>query len=466
MRSRWQGWAAADRGFALALLGFLPLAAWWLGWFPGWLSTDSTDQWDQLMRFDISNQHPAFHTWLMWLVSRIWVNPGMVTLVQIVAMTLVLAVVARRLVELGAQPWAGSLWVFGIAALPAVGISTIALFKDVPFTIAMVWALAELLGYVARPERWPRVVPAVRLGTALALVWLLRHNGFITVVIIGLGLVWRLRRERRALVGFIGALVLLVAAVNLVLYPLIGVERASIQPATVFISDVAASLVHEPENFTDAELEYVASIAPIEVWDRLYDCADSTPLVFSPEFDKGIIVRDPAKFRELVVATYLRDTDTVLGHRWCAASYLVEPWQHGDAYFHRPPFEIPLNDYGIVRHPVSDRAFSFTFAIYKWVEAPGRMWFTWRPALAVWAVVVALALAVRRKRATGMALPALLLAAHFTNVAITTPAHDFRFAFPIYLMSLVLVGATVLRGPQAGSVDQTSAEADGLSSRG
>jgi len=445
---RWESLEPDDRGFALGLLAVLPLTLWWLGWYPGFLSGDSIDQWGQVIRFDISNQHPAFHTSLMWLATRVRTSPGAVTLLQVLAMAVVLAVAARRLVQLGSRPWAAGLVAIAIASLPAVGATTIALWKDVPFTIAMVWAFTELLGYAARPERWSAIAPAVRMGGALSLVWLFRHNGFITVVIIGVVLVWRLRRARGALIGFLGALVGVVAAVNLILYPLIDVDRTSIQPATVFVSDVAASFVNEPQNFTADEVDYLASIAPLDVWRSRYECHDSTPLVFSPDFNSSAIIADPGRFRELVVATYLRDPDTVLGHRWCAASYLVVPWQTGSAYFHRLPFEIPENEYGITRRPVSDRAHAVTLAVYRWAEAPGRLWLTWRPGLVVWAAAIALALAAARGRAARLALPVTLIVAHIANVALTTPAQEFRFAFPIYVMSLVLIGVTIVRrGP-------------------
>ncbi len=454
---RWARLGADNRGFILGAMSVVPLAVWWLGWYPGFFSSDSIDQWGQVLRFEISNQHPAFHTWVMWLVTRVWTGPGMVTLIQVAALALVLAVVARRLVQLGARPWAAGLVVIAIAALPAVGATTVALWKDVPFAIAMLWAFAELLGLAARPERWDRLAPSVRLGFALALVWLFRHNGFITVVIIGAAVVWRLRHRRRVLAGFTAALVGSVAVVNLVLFPIVGVDRTAIQPATVFVSDVAASLVHEPSNFDAGEVAYLETIAPLEVWRERYDCHDSTPLVFAAEFDRGVILDDPGRFRDLVVATYLRDPDTVAGHRWCAAAYLVVPWQTGSAYFHRPPFAIPDNPYGIVRRPLSDRAYDLTFAMYQWAEAPDRLWFTWRPGIAVWAAVIALGLAVARRRARGLVWPAGIVCAHLANVALTTPAQEFRFAFPIYLMSFALAAAAMARalGHPVGRVPPT-----------
>jgi len=66
----------------------------------------------------------------------------------------------------------------------------------------------------------------------------------------------------------------------------------------------------------------------------------------------------------------------------------------------------------------------------------------------VWAAAIALALAAARGRAARLALPVTLIVAHIANVALTTPAQEFRFAFPIYVMSLVLIGVTIVRrGP-------------------
>lgn len=417
----------------------LPLLVWWLGWFPGFVSGDSVDQLGQVASGRYNNQHPAFHSMTMWLVTRLWDHAGMVTLVQVLAMAGVLAMAARRLAQLGTPWWAAGVTAAAIAALPAVGVTTIAVWKDVPFTIALVWALAELLGLAADPGGWDRRWPPLRIGAALALVWLFRHNGFITVVLFGAALVWVLRRRRRTLALVAAPVVGAVVFVNLVLFPLVGVERASIQPASVFASDVAASLVHNPGRFSAEEREYLATIAPLETWARLYDCHDSTPLVFSPEFDRHAIIGDPGRFRSLVVRTYVRDPLTVAGHRWCVASFLFVPPQPADAYFHRPPFDIAANDLGIERRPVSHRLYSATLRVFDWASLADRLWLTWRPALAVWLAAAVFTVLAWRRRLAGFGLTMALIGAHLVNVMGTSPAQEFRFGFPIYVMCLLSV---------------------------
>lgn len=426
-------------------MAVLPPFVWWLGWFPGFVSSDSVDQLGQVAGFEFTNQHPAVHSFTMWIVTRIWDNPGMITLVQLVVLGVVLSFLAGRLTELGLPPTAAGVIVVSIAALPAVSTTTIAIWKDVPFTLGLIWAFGELLGLAADPGRWGMRWPPIRLGLALGVVWLFRHNGFLTVLPFLFAAWWLRRADRRGMGALTGTVLGAVVVINLVLYPLLGVARESIEPGTVFISDVAASLHHEPENFSADEKAYLATIAPLEVWASEYDCHDSTPLVFSESFDAAVITAEPGRFRSIVVDTYLRDPDTVLGHRWCAASYLLVPWQPEGAYFHRPPFEIAPNDLGIVRRPVSDRAYSMTLAVFQWSEPNGRLWLTWRPGLAILGGLVAVMWLGFRRRLAGLGPAVALSVAQLANVAATTPAQEFRFAFGLYLMGWLWIAVAVAR---------------------
>ncbi len=426
------------RAFLLALAAVLPLLVWWLGWFPGFVSSDSVDQLGQARRFEFINVHPAFHTLGIWLVTRVWDSPGAVSLVQVLATTGLLALAAGRLARLGVPVWlaAGTAWV--VALLPAVGTTTIALWKDVPYSLALLWAFTEVLALAADPDGyWARRWSPIRMGLALALVWMFRHNGFLTVVPFLLVLAIWMRRRLAQLAPVAAVIAVVVIGANFVLYPLLDVDRTGIEPAGVFVSDVAASLRHEPGNFSDEEIAYLRTIAPLEFWRDAYDCHDSTPLVFGQAFTGSVITGDPARFRDLVVRTYLRDPDTVLGHRWCAANYLLWPPQPRDGYFHRPPFEIAANDLGIVRDPISDRAFQLTLDVFQWAEPDGRLWLTWRPALAVWLAIVAYAGVAWRRELRVLLLGAALLALQMANVAATTPAQEFRFAYGVYLVALL-----------------------------
>lgn len=431
-----------NRAMALGWVSLLPLLLWWLGWFPGFLSPDSIDQLGQVDRFEFTNVHPITHTFSLWVITRVWNDPGAITLVQIVALAAVLGYTARRLTGVGVPWWLAGGAALAVGAIPMVGATTVTIWKDVPFSMAMVWVFAELLVLARdRPAFWAGLWGPLRLGTALGLVWVLRANGAITVVIMLVALGVAFRREWLRLIPTAAATLAIAFVVPAVLLWALPGTSAAIEPAEVFMPDVASVVVHDFDWFDADDRRLIEAIGPLSVWTGEYDCDNSTPMLFDPRFRSSAAREDPWAYRSLVARAVLTHLPTVAGHRWCAASYLVWPVQPDDAFMQRPPFEIPPNTLGIARDPISDRAYDVTLAQYQWIEGDGVIWLTWRPAL-----VVLLGLATYLGVALRPALRPLLwggalVVAHVFNVALTTPATEYRYAFGISLvclMSLVL----------------------------
>lgn len=427
----------ARRGFWLATLAFLPLFVWWLGWFPGFLSSDSIDQLNQVETGDYTNSHPAAHTITYWLVTRLWDHPGAISLVQILLLTLVLAIVAKRLIELGVPlPLAvGTTWL--VSLLPAVGPTAISLWKDVAFTIAFLWVVAELLHLTAVGDAyWTAWNGPLRLAGALSLVWLFRHNGLLTVILILTVLAWLFRSSLRGVAITVLALLVIVAAVQGPVLWLFSVDRSQPVAAEVLLPVVASSYVHEPSNFSADELELLARIAPLDVWRSQYDCDRANALLFDPEMNIHAIRSDPAPFFRLGVRTLIRDLDTSLGMLWCRASFLFQPGQPTSSYLQRPPFAIPTNDAGIERNPVWSGAYEATLDVFSAAESGSWLWLAWRPAVVIWATIATFAV-LAWKRQQWLLLPGALLAIHLVNVAGTSLNHEFRLAFPLYVGGLM-----------------------------
>jgi hypothetical protein len=406
---------------------------WWLGWYPGFGSSDTIDQFGQIEAGTYFNHHPAIHTLYLDILSLGGSRPGLVALFQLLVFGLLLAYAARWLVAAGVPTWlaVAVAWLLGLS--PAIAPTTLALWKDVPFALMMLWAWIELLALAVERDRADRLWPAIRLGLALAGVWLLRGNGPITVLPMLLVLVWVYRHRLRVVGIAFAAIVVSVLVTVGPLYSLLDVRGASIEPAQVFLPDVAASYVSEPETFTEADEDLLEAVAPPLIWTTQYDCYDSTPLLFHPMVDQTPVRETPGPYRSLELAVLTRDPDSVLAHRLCAANFVYAPAQPADAYFHRPPYDWPPNTVGLARAPISDRAFALTDAIWRWAEIDSRLWLTWRPAIVLLPALAALV--VFAFRARRFLLPSALLVAHTLNVMATSPAQEFRYAYPLYLMA-------------------------------
>jgi hypothetical protein len=419
----------------LAGTAALPVFVWWLGWHPGFASSDTIDQFGQVQSGVFFNHHPAIHTLYLYVLSLGGSRPGLATLFQLLALGVLLAYAARWLVEAGVPTWlaVGVAWMLGLS--PAVAPTTLALWKDVPFALLMLWAWIELLALAVDRERAERPWPAIRLGLALAGVWLFRGNGPITVLPVLLVLAWVYRRQLRFIGVTVGGAVLAVLVVVAPLYSILDVQGSSIEPAQVFLPDVAASYTDEPETFSEAEVDMLEAVAPPIIWTTHYDCRDSTPLLFHPMFDQTAVLERPQEYLGLEIDVLFRDFDSVLAHRLCAANFVYSPAQPADAYFHRPPYDIPPNTVGLARAPLAGWAFDLTDRIWRWAEIDSRLWLTWRPAIVlVPALAASVVFAFRARR---FLLPSTLLVAHTLNVIATTPAQEFRYAYPLFLMAVL-----------------------------
>ena len=419
----------------LAGTAVLPIFVWWLGWYPGFASSDTIDQFSQITEGVYHNLHPAIHTLYLDILSQGGATPGAVTLFQLLVLGVLLAYAAPWLVAAGV-PTGRAVGVAGALGLsPAVAPTTLALWKDVPFSVLLLWAWIELLALSVDPERSRRIWPAVRIGLALAGVWLFRGNGPLTVIAMAATLVWVYRRQLRMPGIVIGTTALTTLLIVGPLYAIVDVQGSGVEPAQVFLPDVAASYNSEPETFDAVDIELMEAVAPLGIWTSRYDCYESTPLLFDPLFDHAPVQQSPSDYRNLEINILLRDFDSVFAHRVCAANFVYAPAQPADAYFHRPPYEIPPNTLGLTREPKAEWAFQVTDRIWRWAEIDERLWFTWRPAILLLPALGATVVFAVRRRGRRFLLPSAIFVAHALNVAATSPAQEFRYAYPLYLLS-------------------------------
>lgn len=427
------------RDWPVAGLAAVPVFVWWLGWHPGFASSDTIDQFGQIQTGVIYNYHPAIHTLYMDVLSLGGTRPGAVTLFQLVALGVLLAYGAHWLIRSGVPKWLaiGAAWMLGLS--PAIAPTTITLWKDIPFGLFFLWAWIELLAIAVDRTRVERIGPLLRLGISLAGVWLFRGNGPITVLLALAVLAWVYRRSLRPVLITTGTAAIVVILVVGPVYAAVGVRGSSVEPATVFLPDVAGSYNSEPKTFETSDLELLEDLAPLSLWKSRYTCYDSTPMLFDPGFDASPVRDNPGEYRSLEIRVLLRDPDSVIEHRLCAASFIYSPVQPEDAYFHRPEYDIPDNDVGLRRDAISDRAFAITDRLWRWAEPDSRLWLTWRPAIVILPALALLALVALRPGHRRLLIPAVLFLAHLINVAGTSPAQEFRFAYPLYLTAVLTI---------------------------
>lgn len=167
---------------ALFVLGFA-----FLGCYPGGVSYDAANQWEQAQSGQFNNWHPVFHTLLIWLVTRVYNHYGFAVLVQIVCFSLALGYAAASVRRTGAPRWLCLLCAYLTALMEPVRNTMMYVGKDNAMTIGCLLLFGQTVQLIRTRGVWlSKTRNALCFGLALAFTTLVRQNGFLLTLPLGL----------------------------------------------------------------------------------------------------------------------------------------------------------------------------------------------------------------------------------------------------------------------------------------
>ncbi len=245
----------------------------WAYW-PGIMLPNSYTQWGQINDLRLLNDwHPVLHTLLQYALTRLWYSPAIVAIFQVLALALVWGACLAYFETRGLPRKLLFLLSCGFALLPYNGIQIITLVKDELYTVSTL-GLLFLIGLTwASDGRWlARRWHPLLLGVALALPFLLRHNGLILLGLLPVALLVSCWRQRKAvLIATITAVLLIVVLRNGLAF---GILKAQSNPASVMyeipIQHISA-VGYYGGVYTPEQESILQEIAPVATWREAYN---------------------------------------------------------------------------------------------------------------------------------------------------------------------------------------------------
>jgi hypothetical protein len=450
---------SGDRWRLTLLLGAVPFVGWLalqLLFWPGLMNPDMAVQWVQVDRTGLDNWHPYMIAVVIGALRHVVDSPALPVLLQTVGASLLVGRIAAWTVWRRRSPWVAAAFLVLLPVLPPTGLFTITLWKDTPFGIAVL-ALALVVWRVEDTKgEWLRDRTNIVLAIVTALGLLLsRHTAWpiLLATLVVLLLAHRSLWRRFVVVG--GVTLVVAVVVQLPLASLLDV-RASRVESIVYVQHIA-NHVNRGVDLTASEKRELRPIYPLDrMWP--YSCHSIQPtwsgrdaIALERFQDKG------SELRSIAIALALRDPGGELDHLACASELVWNPadpdrqtyfleWSDTSGHVDYIPHVIGAS---VTEDPASPRALN---RIYDVVVEQLPIW-TIRPALYLYAFLVAIAFAAWRRRSWSVVWIAVPVLAQSITLAALNLVQDVRFQYGVMLTAVVLVPALLTVARRSGADD-------------
>lgn len=252
--------------FSILLCGQL---LYWFSYYPGGFNLDAYGQWDQVHGLQhLNNWHPVLTTAFYWLITRLNDSFSFCILVQLTLFSASVAYLLLVLQRLYIRDTLLIVVAFCITMNPAVSLNNICLFKDVPFTIIILWITIVLIKIVVSNGKWmDRILHQIFLTFLLATAALIRHNGifYILPLLFCSLLLYKNQRLRLCLISLA-----LLASLTLIQGPLfdaLSVEQHSNvtgESVGIPMATMVNVYLSDPENIPESIRSFLLSITTEE----------------------------------------------------------------------------------------------------------------------------------------------------------------------------------------------------------
>ncbi|PWB50241.1 MAG: hypothetical protein C3F13_17390 [Anaerolineales bacterium] len=420
----------------------------WLSFYPGVMSFDSISQWHQLSTLHINNWHPAISTILMWLLTRLWYSPAVVSLFQVIFAAIIIGYGLTSLYSGTRLP--GFIFiVLGIliSADPLVAIINVTLWKDVIYGFLVLLLSTFLFNIIRTKGEWiAKPVNFVLFGVTLAFIFLFRVNGFPVAIV---SLICLLFLYTKYIKPFSFAALITIAIILVVvgpLYSIFKVDRSYRQTYGIpFLNPVAAYISTNQDlgSLSLSDREYLDSIYPLDnPWP--YSCYDAT--IFFYESNLIPVVQNPLSTVKIFTKLATHDPSNAFRHFLCLSSFIWQPNQPLGVYLETILFENYnpewMTDWSVYKDSLTQSSILPQIhnlvqrAVKAEVHRDTYMLF-WRHALYLFAFLVGLILLVIRTRNARWLLLAVPIVSQSIIVMFTAQLQAVRYQYPVYLISLL-----------------------------
>ncbi|MGF2617963.1 hypothetical protein FZC84_13040 [Rossellomorea vietnamensis] len=429
--------------FVRFLVYFIPVLGamliYWIAFFPAAMTPDSLAQWEQAHTRDFNDWHPIVFTWTIMLLTFIWDSPGIVSLFQMISMSVVFAYMMLQFERIGVK----RIFLYSVTLLfmilPVTGIFPLIIWKDILFSAFVLLFSTHVFNIVYTKGEWLKG-PWSMAGFLLSSFGLVffRHNGFPVFIIVGLCLLIVYRKHIKYLLPAYVGIIALHFVITGPVFNALDVEPSDPNEALSLPTQQIALIVSEDGEMTEEQRNYVNDILPIQMWKDKYNPYLVDPIKFSWEdYDRELIFDDFGRYVKNWLALWWQNP--ALGFEaFFDQTSLV--WQinqpedgYTDSYVTNIYYGNPQGLVDKVIHP------AVTSAAGQYLQQTKDTFgfIIWRPAV-YFSLIALFSMVVIIRNGFRYVLVSLPVLLNILAVMAALPAQDFRYLFSNTLITFLL----------------------------
>lgn len=410
--------------------------------YPGNMTPDSVDQWNQKETFLFNNHHPIFSTLYIWALTLVWDSPVAVVVFQIFFFALINAYLLKNIKEFNVlSPMILNFTRFFITFFPLHGFMLNTLWKDIPYAFCFLILTTSLILLVLSNGNWIyNNFNKFILCSSLLGITLIKHDGIYIAVITSLILLLLYRKHYKCLLKvLIPFIIIVILLKSLVVSNLSKHDTPSWMAFTLPIHQVKLILDNKNSNVDSHDLAFFRSIIPEEGKEKRNN-DHYTPYVpffgVLGSFNSELFSQNKDEFlnRWLKLVILNKDYALEIWKKQTSIIWSVKRPQDGYQYVVDTGFVLE-NNYGIYSNSVIPHLKYPLANQWKFILGNDNLsWFFGRPALYVYICILCSVVFSLRNgwRAAIVLLPLLLSVG---GLSLTIQAQDTRYLYSVFLIA-------------------------------
>lgn len=428
-----------------------------IAFYPAAMTPDSMAQWEQAKTQEFTNWHPVMFTWTIMLLTKIWDSPGIVALFQVFLLALTMGYMGYLMKRFRVNPFIIWAILIGAAILPITSILSITIWKDVTYSISLLFfSLLMILLVKTNGEETKKTSFMILFLLSSFLMVFFRHNGFPVFVVTMIVTLIMYRHTWKRLLPAALVIIIIHQVITGPVYEKLEVHPSDPQEALSIPTQQIANIVVNDGDMTTEQREYINDLMLLEVWPEKYNPYSVDPIKFAwGDYDRFVIYDDWKGYftiwGQLVVQNPVLAVEGFLKQ-----SSLV--WQMNlpdDGKMNRYVTNIYYgNEFGLVNKVLHPYVTQQAEKVLR-VSSPAEE-YMWRPAVYIFLMTLLVYIAYLRNnwRVWLLLLPVAL---NTGAVTASIPAQDYRYLFSTTLFFFAALFISLISFKQGGRAEDEKA---------